>query len=401
MAVDPKDVEAMEFTLTIAEAEAWGDEAVVNLVAAARKFSADTRKKAASSGVAMPDGSFPIPDIDALKRAIQSVGRARDIEAAKRHIKKRARALNQSHLIPDSWRSSMAAAGEIEIPVRVKFVDGAGNEVSMTAPQSVVASTTNIDGLQLSTGSDAFVERRVHTVAHTGYSNEPAPARDINSMVAALSAPTTALLPEEPLPGPSPFTVNDDGTHDGHLALWASCHIGYPGCVTPPREESFDFYNLGDVVTADGRHVPVGKVTIGCGHAGPELDWRTASAHYDHSGTGISVAHAVADRWGIRLPGALVADASGAQIDEVRRSPLSGDWRKINGSLRLVASLGVNVPGFPVPRAMVASGEVESMFVGFSLEDAAALQLEADQMAEELGLDPASAAKALRASLFG
>ncbi len=37
---------------------------------------------------------------------------------------------------------------------------------------------------------------------------------------------------------------------------------------------------------------------------------------------------------------------------------VSGDWRRIGGALRLVGLLGVNVPGFPVPkmRARVASG---------------------------------------------
>jgi 8-oxo-dGTP pyrophosphatase MutT (NUDIX family) len=207
------------------------------------------------------------------------------------------------------------------------------------------------------------------------------------SLVASLAQPAAALLKEEPLPGPTPWTIQDDGTADGHLALWASCHIGYPGCVKPPVEESFDFYNLGDAVTADGRHVGVGKVTVGCGHAGPDLSWRTAAAHYDESGTAVAVAHAVADKWGIRLPAVLVADATGAQIDEARRSPLSGDWRRINNRLRLVASLGVNVPGYPIPRALVAAGEVQSMFLGFDPADAALVVAEADSLAASIGLD--------------
>lgn len=245
--------------------------------------------------------------------------------------------------------------------------------------------------------------RAIRAAIHVGPPREDAPNRDIESLVAAVEAPANAFLPAEDLPAPTPFTVADDGTHDGHLALWASCHIGYPGCVTPPREDSFDFYNLGDVVTADGRHVPVGKVTVGCGHAGGDLSWRTASAHYDNSGTAVGAAHAVADRWGIRLPGALVADVSGRQVDELRRSPLSGDWRRVHGPrspLRLIAALGVNVPGYPVPRALVAAGEVQSMFVGFNPEDAAALQVEADELADELGIGPVSRAEALRAAVL-
>ena len=41
----------------------------------------------------MPDGSFPIANVEDLKNAIQSIGRAKDPDAAKAHIKKRARDL--------------------------------------------------------------------------------------------------------------------------------------------------------------------------------------------------------------------------------------------------------------------------------------------------------------------
>src|SRR5690606_4340730 len=189
--------------------------------------------------------------------------------------------------------------------------------------------------------------------------------------------PTSAFIPEEDLPGPTPFHEVGDGVWDGHLALWASCHIGLPGCTKPPYEESFDFYNLGEVITANGRSVGVGKVTISTGHAGPDASWQTAAAHYDNSGTTAVVVRASADRWGIRLSGAEVPNLSDEQREELRRSPLSGDWRRINGRLRLVAALGVNVPGYPVPRALVASGEVQSMTLGFDVEDAAELELEA------------------------
>jgi hypothetical protein len=57
-------------------------------------------------------------------------------------------------------------------------------------------------------------------------------------------------------------------------------------------------------------------------------------------------------------------------LDALRAASLSGDWRRIDGSLELVAALAVNVPGFPIPRtqasmaasaqtALVASGIVQ------------------------------------------
>lgn len=45
------------------------------------------------SGVAMADGSFPIRNRSDLERAVRALGRAKNPDAAKAHIRKRARAL--------------------------------------------------------------------------------------------------------------------------------------------------------------------------------------------------------------------------------------------------------------------------------------------------------------------
>jgi hypothetical protein len=66
-------------------------------------YSEDERMKLAEDGMALPDGSFPIKNGDDLKNAIQAYGRAKDKEAAKAHIMKRAEDLDMEDLIPDSW----------------------------------------------------------------------------------------------------------------------------------------------------------------------------------------------------------------------------------------------------------------------------------------------------------
>jgi hypothetical protein len=68
-----------------------------------RDYSADTRRRMAAEGQAMPDGSFPIADEADLRNAIQSVGRAANYEAAKRHIIRRARALGLTEILPEDW----------------------------------------------------------------------------------------------------------------------------------------------------------------------------------------------------------------------------------------------------------------------------------------------------------
>lgn len=66
-------------------------------------FSEKERQALAKEGKAMKDGSFPIRNGQDLKDAIRSVGRAKDIVAAKRWIKKRAKELGKESLLPEDW----------------------------------------------------------------------------------------------------------------------------------------------------------------------------------------------------------------------------------------------------------------------------------------------------------
>jgi hypothetical protein len=70
-----------------------------------RSFSEGERKTLASSGKALPDGSFPIENVSDLHNAIKAVGRASDPAKAKAHIRARAKALNATDAIPDTWKS--------------------------------------------------------------------------------------------------------------------------------------------------------------------------------------------------------------------------------------------------------------------------------------------------------
>lgn len=68
-----------------------------------RAYSEDDRTAMAKRGLAMPDGSFPIKDRADLMNAIKAHGRAKDIEAAKKHIIKRAMDLGLEDMIPVEW----------------------------------------------------------------------------------------------------------------------------------------------------------------------------------------------------------------------------------------------------------------------------------------------------------
>jgi hypothetical protein len=75
-----------------------------------REFSTEARDKAAESGAALPDGSFPIKTVGDLKNAVQAYGRAKDKEKAKAHIIARAKALGDTSDLPDDWKGGDKAA---------------------------------------------------------------------------------------------------------------------------------------------------------------------------------------------------------------------------------------------------------------------------------------------------
>lgn len=170
--------------------------------------------------------------------------------------------------------------------------------------------------------------------------------------------PPATWFTDPALPGPTALTVEDSGRVYGHLALWGTCHTGYPGrCVTPPRSNTgYSLFRVGAVRTAEGTDVAVGHITLGGGHADLRADTAQARAHYDDTCTVVADIAAGEDEHGIWVAGALRPDLTDTQVRALRAAPLSGDWRGHGAGLELVAALAVNTPGFPVPRQLAASG---------------------------------------------
>lgn len=155
----------------------------------------------------------------------------------------------------------------------------------------------------------------------------------------------------------TPLTIGDDGRVFGHIAAWHTSHIGMAGGVKPPRSKSdYAFYRTGVVKCDDNKMVNVGQITLTGGHAPINAGVQKAVAHYDDTASAIMDVAAGEDKHGIWVAGALRPDVSDAQLRSIRASSVSGDWRPINGKLELVAVCAVNAPGFPIPRARVASG---------------------------------------------
>lgn len=168
------------------------------------------------------------------------------------------------------------------------------------------------------------------------------------------------------LPMPTPITIiqdKDTGRYRlvGHAAAWGVCHIGLglsvgqEGCtVAPHSETNYAHYRVGAVETDEGL-VPIGRITMGTGHAGANLGAAPAAEHYDNTGTVVADVAAGEDEHGIWLAGLLRPGVTAEQRAELLAATISGDWRWIGGNLEMVATLAVNTPGFPIPRLSVAA----------------------------------------------
>ena len=183
--------------------------------------------------------------------------------------------------------------------------------------------------------------------------------------------PPRAWFENPALTGKTPVTVDPNGHVYGHLAAWNECHrdVAQNSCVLAPKSrKEYAPFHLGHVFTAEGDRVDVGKIVMDTRHASVNLRYAAAAIHYDNTGDEVAVVRAGEDEFGIWVSGSMIPEASPEKAAKLRRSPLSGDWRSVDGNLELTAALAVNVPAFPVyamdgdeQLALVAAGMVAAV----------------------------------------
>ena len=156
------------------------------------------------------------------------------------------------------------------------------------------------------------------------------------------------------------ITVTQEGEVFGHIAPWGICHIGIKGeCVVAPHSKTdYALFKRGQyMVTAEGDEVRVGILTAGVGHASDALGARATMDHYDNSALQTAYVNIGEDAYGIWVHGVIAADATEGQIQKLRASTPSGDWRIWGGNLELCAALVVNEPGYvPAVKSVTAHG---------------------------------------------
>lgn len=305
-----------------------------------------------------------------------------------------------------------------------QFTHGCGDNVNITACAVGIGALLTDPRLPLDMSQrKATYDHLSEHLQAAGLTPQPFEAASFSEEVAALvaglvpvdtEAPPEAWFTDPQLPGPTPITITNEGRIFGHGAVWGTCHTGFAdACVTPPEENEHAYFRQGELVTREGSRFAVGHITLGTGHAPTfGVDPRRAVEHYDNTGTVVADVVSGNDEYGIWVSGSVRPGLPPARIRELRAAKLSGDWRRIGGSLRLVAFLAVNVPGFPVPRlktevkegrqlSLVASGVVTDTPVKGTSGRREALESMKLSLQRRLGRDPKSRALALRAKVHG
>ena len=239
-------------------------------------------------------------------------------------------------------------------------VDGKVVMMEVNSDDEIMVTTSGRIRAATLVAITAFAEARIEV------SEEEEEVVEEESLAASAgpARPPRSWFSDPGLREPTAITVTEDGRVYGHLATWDTCHIAHEDfCTQPPRSNAdYDYFHVGAVLTDDGE-IPTGVITLNTTHAGAKASAMATLAHYENTGLAAADVRAGEDMFGIWVAGAVRPNVSEDDVRALRGAPLSGDWRRIQGNLELVAALAVNVPGFPVPRpkGLVASGQMRSL----------------------------------------
>ena len=255
--------------------------------------------------------------------------------------------------------------GDYKLPF-AEVIDG-----TLTAiPRGIFATagSRGVDATDLSSDDKATVKTRICTYydrINAESDGDEVACPFAEAQLASLEKPPHGWFNDPDLAGPTALTVSDDGRVFGHLALWDSCHTGFQNrCVKPPRDPDFSVFESCHVIADDGVRVAVGPLVVDDGHAPTGWTVEKTARYYADTRLAAAYVRAGTDEFGIWVAGALAHTATDAQKETLRRHPLSGDWRQIDGAYKLIAAVAVNAPGFAIPEVLVATVDGEDSPVG-------------------------------------
>lgn len=327
-----------------------------------RDVSTEERKKLSDEGKALPDGSFPIANCDDLKNAIQSIGRAKDPAAAKRHISKRASALNCGVDLP--WSVSGNAAFTIEPLEGFEPGEAYCLHGGCTAPATV--SVSSDDPMFWGCYCDEHGPEHEGKSLFDDYEEAIASTEAIEQSDDGWEAVLVSSAGARALPPSSYFEYQPDSealvilspdenglvrTY-GYAGEWGVCHIGHDGrCVeVPPEDGDFPEFHLGRTKTADAGYINTGVITYKVDHRDSRtiLSETAEQQHFDNIAYAWAAVRLGTDDRGIWFSGVVLPKIPADDLVLIEATgQVSGEWKY--GALRALQA--VNVPGFPVLRS--------------------------------------------------
>jgi DNA-binding ferritin-like protein len=326
------------------------------------------------------DGSVVVGRIDRMERTENGIGNAHGVFDSGEYGQEAERLVREGFIRGVSADMDKFEAAE-EVEEEVVAASEEGEEDTTIKKEKIVISKARVMAVTI-VPKPAFQECKIFLVNNEetespeedemipdGIYVEDVDPNDAEAIVA--SGMIAGAIPTEPpaewfenpkLKQPTPLTVSENGHVFGHIAAWNVDHIGMAFGTKPPRSRSgYAYFHTGVVRTMEGTDIPVGQITLAGGHADIRANAAQAVKHYDDTASAIIDCHAGEDQYGIWVAGALRPGTTPEQVRALRASAPSGDWRPIQGRLELVAVCQVNVPGFPIARAMVAGGQVMAL----------------------------------------
>lgn len=163
-----------------------------------KDYTDKEREAMAESGEALPDGSFPIKNKSDLENAIKAYGRAKDKDAAKAHIKKRAKALGLESELPDDWDTKAIEATDLK---KADTVEGEESdkkdEQQESAPDSKPSAPESPQGAQDVSGDEGKDVGQPEGAPH-GEPSQPQDQRPSEGAPIEGEKPAEPAKPEEP-----------------------------------------------------------------------------------------------------------------------------------------------------------------------------------------------------------
>lgn len=243
-------------------------------------------------------------------------------------------------------------------------------EIDADSGELVSETEVLVDGRVMGgvvTGHPAFADALIEVDGDV-VEAEPEPSADDGEAIAAAARPgiSSDFFADLNLERLTPFTVEAipgiEGTFEvfGHIGARNVCHLGLPGCRTIPIDgNGYSYFHLKSFETTDLGKIDVGVLTLGGFHSTlrdlADRDIFELQRSFEDMESVACYVRAGHDEFGVWIHGVTRAGMTTEDVELLTASNPSGEWKPIRGRDSLVRVHNVPVPGFPVPRTLVAS----------------------------------------------